>query len=161
MDRNELLDDGIILPKKPSIDNTKEIIKLRREYEKQSKSIKLGRYAILGYAALLLIEVVYYLVQDIFGRFELIFTGVLLALFVGLFFLSYKNSFLAFIFSLIVVLGMMLLSAIDSPINLVKGILWKGLIIYFLVTAISPSKNIKQTIASLLSFGISEDQLKS
>lgn len=154
MEDNEILDKGIILPKIPSIDNAKEIIKLRRAFKEQFNKVKNGRYAIIGLIVYVGIGGIYEIITTNFDIYVTGFNLSVLAVLIGVYFYSLKEPYYAFIATLIGLVTLIGITGILDPIYIIKGLLWKGIIIYFLVVAMTPSKKIKSTILSLLTYGI-------
>jgi hypothetical protein len=76
------------------------------------------------------------------------------AIFIGLGVWSYKQASLALIIGLIVYVAVIILLAFLDPSSIIKGIIWKVLIIYSLVysikTARSEEAKIKKTSVDLL-----------
>jgi hypothetical protein len=106
------------------------------------KGINRGRYALFIVGGLYLI-IGYYEAFMMFGH-QLAFGFVdwaIAAIFIGLGVWSYRKASLALIIGLIVYVGLIVLIAAFDPSTLVKGIIWKILIISALVTSIGTARS--------------------
>lgn len=154
MSSEELLDKGMALPKKPSIENAKEIIKLRRTYKEQFRKTTNGRYAIIGLLVIMGIAAVYEMVVYDFEMLLVVINLSILAILAGIYIYSLKQPYYAFISAIVGLILLSVLSGLEEPINMIKGLLWKGVILYFLIVGLSPAKNLKDTVSSLMDYGV-------
>lgn len=154
MSSEELLDKGMALPKKPSIENAKEIIKLRRSYKEQFRKTTNGRYAIIGLLVIMGIAAVYEMVVYDFEMLLVVINLSILAILAGIYIYSLKQPYYAFITAIVGLILLSVLSGLEEPINMIKGLLWKGVILYFLIVGLSPAKNLKDTVSSLMDYGV-------
>lgn len=154
MSSEELLDKGMALPKKPSIENAKEIIKLRRSYKEQFRKTTNGRYAIIGLLVIMGIAAVYEMVVYDFEMLLVVINLSILAILAGIYIYSLKQPYYAFISAIVGLILLSVLSGLEEPINMIKGLLWKGVILYFLIVGLSPAKNLKDTVSSLMDYGV-------
>lgn len=72
----------------------------------------------------------------IFGVIDWVISGI----FIGLGIWSYKEPSKALITGLIVYIALMLLLAVAEPISIFRGIIWKALIIYYLIHGIKTAR---------------------
>jgi cobalamin biosynthesis protein CobD/CbiB len=154
MENHEILDDGLLLPKKPVVGNEKAIRRLKRDFSEELKKVKHGRYAIIG---LIVIQAIGGFVQMYAYDFDIgvvVINSVVVLVLIGLYFYSLKSPYLAFILTLFSLFALIALLGIADPMSIVKGILWKSIIIYYLVMGLGPASDIKHTASSLRSYGI-------
>jgi len=121
------------------------------------KSINRGRYALFVIAGLYAIVGIFegFIMAGsdiVFGIIDWIVAGI----FVGLGIWSYKKGSLAMIIGLTLYILILLLIAVADPSTLIKGILWKGLIIFYLINSI---KTAKEEESKIKSKGTSSDLL--
>lgn len=65
---------------------------------------------------------------------------VIAGLFIGLAVLSYQHAYLSLLIGFCLYIGLMLLFAFIDPSTVFKGIIWKGLIIYYLIISIKTAR---------------------
>jgi hypothetical protein len=107
-----------------------------------------GFYIIVGFLEAFILDF-----SDIlFG----IIDWILAAIFIGLGFLSYQKTSLALIIGLSIYGGIMLLLLALEPTTVFKGIIWKGLIIYYLIVGIKTSRTEE---AKMIASGKNDDLL--
>lgn len=111
------------------------------------KSINKGRMALFIVAGLYIIVGVY---EGLIMDFHVIEFGIIdwvvSAIFIGLGLWSYKKPSLALIIGLGVYVALILVLAFVDPVTIVKGILWKALIIYYLITSIITAREVEAKI---------------
>ncbi len=154
MENLEILDDGLMLPRKPSVKNEKEIRRLRRELKEQLKKVKHGRSAIIW---LIVLQAIGGFIQILAYDFDIqvvVVNSVVVLGMIGLYFYSLHSPYPAFIITLICLFVLTALLTIENPMSIIKGILWKLIVVYFLVVGLEPASDIKYTVSSLRSHGI-------
>ena len=117
-------------------------VRLAKMTEKQiqklsNKAVNRGRIALFIVAGMYLLAGTYeaffmYGADIIFGAID---WGVS-AIFIGLAILSYKKAFVAMVIGLAVYLGLVVLLAVFDPSTIIQGIIWKIIIVTFLVLGI-------------------------
>ncbi|MFT5858093.1 MAG: hypothetical protein ACI865_000177 [Flavobacteriaceae bacterium] len=130
---------------KDYIENDRAKVNQDRQVESRkdetTQSINKGRTAlfVIGgvYTFLGFYEAFYILYhQLIFG----IIDWALAAIFIGLAIWSYQKASLALIIGLIVYVGLIVLLAAVDPTTVFKGIIWKALVIYYLIYSIKTAR---------------------
>ena len=114
-------------------------VQLRNDETK--KSINKGRIALFIIAGLYIIVGIYEgFIMDYHAIEFGIIDWIVSAIFLGLGIWSYKKASLALIIGLGVYATLIVLLAIVEPTTIIKGIIWKILVIYYLITSIKTAR---------------------
>lgn len=150
----DILDDDLRLELSPSIENTKKILSLRAEYAKSLKSTKYGRNALL---AIIIMEVFGCLIQLGQGLNDPYIIGVsviIILILIGLYVLAFYRPYVGLLSALIFYILIHLLAIIVDPMSIVRGILIKIIVFYYLIGAIGPSRKLSDIKKELEIFGV-------
>ncbi|MBK9012667.1 MAG: hypothetical protein IPM82_00455 [Saprospiraceae bacterium] len=147
----EILDnigEGIELPKDDRI-----IRKLKTDAMDAQDDLRLGRIALLGLIIFTVLSIAFQLYNG-FSLFEILLqNGILLLVFGWAFYYSEKNPRLAFLVAGIVYLLVVLLAAVVVPGSLFRGIIFKLIIVFFLVKGIISSSKFEEIRSQLKAYG--------
>ena len=156
--KDEILDQGIIFQKAASIENAKEILKLKSVYADQHQKIKHGRYAIWGMVGLFFIGMIAEGFQFDFDPFVMGVNLTIVLIMAGTGLLSFKNPFLGFLLGVIFIIlvqGLIFIGA-DFSEGL-NGILPRMIILYYMVLGMGAAKKYSNALHGLRTHGINID----
>lgn len=106
---------------------------------KQRDYVKQGRNILFIIGGLNALGIILYLVQE--DQLSAIIQGVVASIFLLLGFLSIKNPYAAILTGIIVYALLITLSAVADPGSIIKGLLLKGIIIYYLIKGLKAAKS--------------------
>ncbi|MBI1224205.1 MAG: hypothetical protein GC192_03120 [Bacteroidetes bacterium] len=143
------LDNGNILPK-----DEVEIRKLRTDAMDAQDDLRLGRIALLGLIVLSLLGIAFSIYKGHASLLSIFIEGGFMVLvFTGAFFLSEKKPMVAFMVAGVLYLLQIAGVALVMPGSLFKGIVFKLLIIFFLVKGIISSSKFEEIREKLRAYG--------
>ncbi len=152
----EILDDWKFSKShEATVENASKILELRKKFDEKSKIVKHGKYALI---AVIVFQVIATIYEGITTQGDLLVLGInlgLLFIYVGLLFYSEKNPKNALLFVAILYSVLILLLAILQPLSIFKGILLKGLILYYVIRGAIHAKEFSQSANDLSDYGVS------
>ncbi len=152
---DDILDDGIVFQKEASIENAKEILRLKGEYADLHPKVKHGRTAIWWMTGLFFLGM---LVEGYQFNFEAIVMGInfaIVILMAGTGYLSYRKPFLGFLLGLCVIAGIQVLIVVGGGgIDAIRGILPRLIIMYFIFNGLMAANDYVSTVRGLKAHGI-------
>lgn len=155
--REDILDDGIHMPKANTIENAREILRLKGAYQELHTKVTNGRkaqYWMLG------LTTVGTIVQSAQFDFDLLIVGVNLffvVLFVTAVIVAIKKPFIGFMIGLIVLVVMQILMFVGDPMSSMIGVLWRVIIAYFMIVGLGASKEYFEVLKGLKAHGIESE----
>lgn len=150
----EILDEGLNMPKASSVDNARAILDLKIDYAELHKKVKNGRlalYFMIGFGIL------GFLVEGVQTDFEPLIMGIN-ALFVGLYvisaIISLKKPQLGLALGITILAIILILTFLSDPMQILRGLLVRGIILYYLFIGVSASKEYIRILRELKNFGV-------
>lgn len=156
--QDDILDDGLVFPKAATVENAKEIIRLKLDYAELHKKVKHGRTAIWWMVAIFalgaFVETFQYDFEPIFMAVNFTIVGAMAA--TGI--LSRKKPFLGLMLGAIVIILVQSLIFIGGDIvNSIRGIIPRLIILYFIIVGMNAAKKYMETLQGLKAHGITAD----
>ncbi|MBR9920943.1 MAG: hypothetical protein GYB31_08885 [Bacteroidetes bacterium] len=133
-----------------------EIARLQIMARDALKRVNHGRIALGALIILTLIGVLLAPSQGIPMNDAVIEGAVMIVIYFGCIFYANKNPGTAFIIALVAYCLVILLSAVIDPVNIIRGILVKGIIIYYLAKAIGSGRELTKINQQLKRYGYNE-----
>lgn len=152
--REDILDDGLHLPKADSIENAKEILKLKADHAELHTKIRHGRNAIYW---LIGITVLGFIIEGAQTNFELLVVGIyaaVITIYIASAVVAQRKPMIGFIIALILLIIMQVLMFLGDPLSALKGILVRVIIGYFLIIAMIACSDYITTLRGLKAHGI-------
>lgn len=160
MDEDLILDNNLRIPKPAGLESAKEIMRLKTRYAQLHKKVKGGKIALwvmLGYSVLGMLWETYQTGGD---TLILAINGVYIGLIVTCVILVEKKKiFIGLLAATILFVLVHFLIALGEPLMIIKGILIKGLIIYYLIVGLLAVKEYKKTLVGIEEYDINVDGL--
>ncbi len=149
---NAILDDGREF-RKNSSDDYVEIINLKRAIEEEEKKVEHGKYALWFLMLITIIAATYEIaVYDEKALLLGIYIPIIVVYFVCAFLLKTKPQ-MSFIIALSVYGLVQLVGMIGDPIQIIRGLLIKIVIVYYLVVAIGAAGKYEKSKSRLFDLG--------
>ncbi len=151
---NEVLDQGVF-DKQSDItyESVSRLIEGRKSWVQKKKYTTYARYALIALAVMAVFATI---IEGRQTNYDRLITGLnlgFLLLYIIAYFLSFKWPRIVFIVVLVLFSGVLLLAAIGDPISIIKGILVKILIFYYLIMGVNHAKDMSSLQQELKLYG--------
>lgn len=153
----DIFEEGYDLPQEQTIENAGTIVRLRNDYYALHKKVKNGRTALWCLVIYFVLGSLYEIYQ--YGLDPIIFVanGLVLFIFISCAILAIKKPYLGFLLATIFFLLFVLLTLAIDPFNVIKGILIKGVITYYIIVGLTATKKYITTLKELKYYGITKE----
>ncbi len=152
--RDDILDDGIHLPKASSFENAKEILRLKGDYAELHKKVRHGRNAIYWLIGL---QALGFLIEGAQTNFEMIVVviyAVVIGILIAAAVIAQKKPMIGFAIAIGLLVIMQILLFVGDPLSAIRGILVRIIIGYFLIVGMGAAGKYISTLRGLKSHGI-------
>ncbi len=150
---DDILDEGIKYNSKKDAESAKEILNLKKQYLKEEKDVRNGKIALWG---IVILQFIAALVEH--NQFQDTTVNTINAIIIGVIALSAifaeKNPFLGFVIGFSIFCLFQLIVCIADPMNIIRGIVVKVFIFYYLIVGISSARSFIKTKESLAFYGL-------
>ncbi len=150
---DEILDEGIKFGPSKDLNSAREIVKLRVKLEEETKAFFHGQIALWALVALQLIGTAIQMVQ-----YEDSLVNTVNVATIGLYCLAaiitYKKPTIGLALGLSLLILLQLIGILDDPWNVIRGLLVKIIIIYYLIVGLSAARKLENTKNMLSYYGI-------
>jgi len=152
---DEILDEGIVFKQAPSAESAKEILKLKTDYADLHQKIKYGRNAIWWMTGLFVLGAIFEGVSFQWEPILMAFNFGIIVSMAATGFVSFKKPFLGFLLAGCVIAILQTLIFIGgNGAEVIRGLLPRIIILYFIIIAMNASKQYIATLKGLKSHGI-------
>ncbi len=152
--KDYILDDDIRLPREQNAQSAKEIIRLKRSYSELHPKVTNGRKAIWWLVGLQVLGMIVESVQYNFEFWIVAINAVVVGIYVAAGIVAIKKPKIGFIIVLILLSLMQILMFIGDPLSAIKGILWRGIIAYFVIVGLSAVNEYFKVLRGLKEYDI-------
>lgn len=150
----QLLDENLELPKSASLANAHHILSLKSDYNELHKKVKNGRVALYCLVGFTLLGAIIETAQSNFEPLVLGINAVVIFLMIVCVILVQSRPHLGLSIAVVLVLVIMALIAIGDPTHILRGLFVRVIILYYMIVAISSSKEYTRVEKELKKYGI-------
>lgn len=151
---DKILDEGIQFNVAATEENARKIINLKTAYYELAKKIRHAKFALYGLVAFFSFSMLVECVQYDFDPLITGINGSIIAILVASAVIAQKRPKIGFIIGTTLILLTTILTFFGEPIDIFKGLLWKCIIIYYLIVGISAYNEYASTKNQLLNLGV-------
>ena len=138
----EILDDDILGKQEL---NAQSILKMRSEFVLSEKEVRYGRNALVALIVFQIIGLIYDGVTSQWNTMYLMIDAIFVVVYIVLYAMSEEKPYFSLLAAVVIYSILTIIIIIGDPIELIKGILVKGLIFYYLIKGLIAAKKYIKT----------------